>query len=189
MHIASALQKDMRALTSALDRPNADLSQSLSRLTTSARSAVESFLGLSLLVPSAPGTGFRVFAAGADPDLARASLFLGLYEADPGAHEFATIGVVLYARTPGAFVDIAADALWLGMAGEVQLDAHLPVPTDPTPATYLQDESTINQALGVLVEGGATLDGARAGLGQRARSSHQTTASAARRVLDELKGT
>lgn len=96
---------------------------------------------------------------------------------------------MLYAITPGAFVDLAADARWLYVASDVRLDEHLPAPTDPTPTTYLDDQSTIIQALGVIVAAGATLDEATARLGEHARSGQVTTLSAAHRILAGLEGT
>lgn len=186
MHIPAALQRDLRALTDALDRPDADLAASLAELVASARLAVGSYLGLSLLVGSE--IGLSVFGDTADPSHASTSLFLGLSPTGGAKEESTVLGVVLYAGVPGAFVDLAADAGWLGVGGEVRLDQHLPAPTDPTSSTYLADQSTINQAIGVLVGGGATLEEARARLDEHARSGRVTRVAAASRILDELEG-
>ncbi len=100
----------------------------------------------------------------------------------------AVVGVVLYARVPGAFVDLAAEARWLAVAGAVRLDQHLPPPAEMATSTYLGDQSAVNQALGVLLAGGETLEGAQAALEERARTGRTTTVAAARRILAELEG-
>ncbi|HEY0118000.1 MAG TPA: hypothetical protein VGC04_04395 [Cellulomonas sp.] len=187
MHIPAALGRDLRALNDALDSPDADLTGSITALASSARLAVESYLGLSLLVPAAPDQLLlTAYDDGADPAQARTSLFLTLPPAPGTAVASVVVGVVLYARVPGAFVDLAADARWLDIAGVVDLDRHLPAPAETTPATYLGDQSAVNQALGVLVAGGRTLDDARSALAEQARADEMTTADAARRILAEL---
>ena len=95
-------------------------------------------------------------------------------------------GVVLYARVPGAFVDLAADAGWLDATRVVRVDEHLPARADSSASTYLLDQSTVDQAIGVLLARGATLDGARVALAERARAGRTTRAEVARRILAEL---
>lgn len=188
MHLSGALQRDLRALSDALDLPEGDLLGLVTELAASVRLAVESYLGMSLLIASTPDLALSVFDDAADPPRALTSLFLGLSPPGDVPAESTVLGVVLYARVPGAFVDLAADAQWLGATGAVRLDEHLPAPTDGAPNTYLEDLSTVNQALGVLVAGGSTLDEARARLDDHARADGATRVAAARRVLAGLDG-
>jgi hypothetical protein len=71
--------------------------------------------------------------------------------------------LVLYAATPGAFIDLAADlnyALGLHPAA-LTLDDDLTEPVSGTGITGLTSQSTINQALGVLIDRGHTPEAAR----------------------------
>ncbi len=187
MHLPATVQQDLQALTDALDDPDADLSGSFTRLAASVRLTVQSYLGLSLLVASGPDdTVLTVFDDVADRSLARTSLFLALSATEGSTDEPTLTGLVLYAGTPGAFVDLAADAAWLDVAHALSLDHHLPAPTDTTPSTFLGDRSTINEALGVLLSDGTTLQHARAELHHRAQDGRVSDVSAARRILAEL---
>jgi hypothetical protein len=78
--------------------------------------------------------------------------------------------VILYAATPGAFVDLAADLSWLAglELDEFALDQHLNLPVDPETAGVGQAASLINQAIGVLVARGRTLGAASDELDARA---------------------
>ena len=184
MHIPAALQRDLRALTEALDHSDADLSESLAQLAASVRQAVASYVGMSLLnTGTSQDIVLTVFEDDAERSLARTSIFLALLPT--GAGDASVTGIVLYASRPGAFVDLAADARWLGVPDMVSLDLHLPAPP-ATRSTVLEDRSTIDQALGVLLAGGATPHGAKVALAERARTEQVTEAGAARRVLAEL---
>ena len=188
MHIPAGVQRDLRALTDALDGPDADLSGSITALASSARLAVESFLGMALLIASGPrDIVLTAYDDGADPAQARTSLFLASPPTGGAAPESIVTGVVLYARVPGAFVDLAADARWLDDTAAVSVDQHLPAPTDTAPSTLLGDRSTVNQALGVLLARGATLEEAAAALEERARAGIVTVVGAAQGILAELE--
>ncbi len=188
MQMPAALQRDLQALTDALDDPDADLAGSFTQLAASVRLTVESYLGLSLLVASWPDdTVLTVFDDFADRSLARTSLFLALSAAATSTDEPTLTGLVLYAATPGAFVDLAVDAAWLEVAHALSLDHHLPPPTDTTPSTVLADRSTVNQALGVLLSRGATLQRARAELRRRPEDGQVSEVGVARRILAELE--
>ena len=73
--------------------------------------------------------------------------------------------VVFYAARPGAFVDLAADTSFAySLDGHVRLDEHLPSPDHPTgpPGVSGHTElSTINQAIGALLDRGHTTTEAR----------------------------
>lgn len=83
--------------------------------------------------------------------------------ADPGRPG---IQVVLYAATPGAFVDMAADLAFLtGIALDgADLDQHQSLAGEPDITGVIQDQSVIDEAIGVLIAGGRTGDQACAEL-------------------------
>lgn len=184
MPIPAALERDLRALTDALDGPDADLSGSIAALASSARRAVGSYLGLSVLITVGPDD-VALTLYDDNPSQARTSIYLASPAGEPAAERIVT-GVVLYARVPGAFVDLAADAGWLDATRVVRVDEHLPARADSSASTYLLDQSTVDQAIGVLLARGATLDGARVALAERARAGRTTRAEVARRILAEL---
>lgn len=196
MRVPTALERDLRALSAALDGADADLVALLTDLAGSVRGVVESYLGLAVLVGPAADGAPGILDEGCDLSPARASLFVGAPATSEPLPPWVPVGVVLFARTPGAFVDLAADASWLGIGAHVRLDEHVPLPAGwaagagvavgRTPHTYVSGQGAINQALGVLVAGGATLEEARAALGSRARGAGVTAAAAARGLLAEL---
>jgi hypothetical protein len=93
----------------------------------------------------------------------------------------------LYARRPGAFVDLAADLSWLGGDGlsSVPLDDALGVDLDSSP-TGLAQASTINQAIGILIERGFNPAEARGELDDLAARSHRDLSTAAQSVVDAV---
>ncbi len=100
-------------LTEALDEPGTDIAHSLHRLTLDAAAAVTSYLGLSVVV-SHSDSPFTVtaLAEGALAGDIRTSLHLSL----PGPNDpqnSPAVAIILYAGSPGAFVDLAADLAWL----------------------------------------------------------------------------
>ncbi len=87
--------------------------------------------------------------------------------------------VVLYAGSPGTFVDLAADLAWLTDRpfSDFVLDQHLPVPVERCSTTSLFEVSVINQAIGALIGQGytpeqaerhLTAEGAAAGISRHA---------------------
>ncbi len=87
--------------------------------------------------------------------------------------------LVLYAGSPGTFVDLAADLAWLTARplSDFVLDQHLPAPAERSAATSLFEASVINQAIGALIGQGytpeqaerhLTAEGAAAGLSRHA---------------------
>ncbi len=188
MPIPASMQRDLRALSDALDDPDADLSGSIAQLAASVRLTSASYLGLSLLVASSPeDLVLPVFDEASDRSMARTSLFMSLSPSDGSSDEPTLTGIVLYAATPGAFVDLAADARWLDLADSLSLDQHLPAPADATP-TVLLDRSAINQALGVLLARGITLEQAKVDLAGRADGGRMSRVDAARGILAEVEG-
>lgn len=173
--ITPGLAAELDLLTQALDLPGTDLAETVMRLAADARTAVASYLGLSVAI-TANRAQFDLTAlderTGAD-DI-RASVLIPLSTA-PGAARTgpASVALILYAATPGAFIDLAADLSWITgrTLTEFSLDAHLTLPSGHTEPTPLADTSAINQALGVLIGRGSVPEQAERDLYARAVSA------------------
>lgn len=158
MKIAAALAAELGFLTAALDEPDADVANSLSRLTAGAAIAIPTFLGLSVtVVGSDPPFAFTTFVEGVGTGDVRTSLRLAL----PGvgdARPLLAVVVILYAGSPGTFVDLAADLAWLTARAltDFVLDQHLPAAAEQGSATRRFEVSVINQAIGALIGQGYT---------------------------------
>ncbi len=178
MKVNAALAADLGILTAALDEPGAVVAHSLRRLAADAAAAVPNFLGLSVTVArSDPPFAFTAFAEAAGTGDVRTSLRLALSGGDDIG--LPAVVLVLYAGSPGAFVDLTADLAWLTAQplSDFVLDQHLPARADECSATSLFEASVINQAIGVLISRGCTpeqaerhltAEGADAGLSRHA---------------------
>jgi len=183
-----SLAADLAALHAALDEPGPDIAQGLRQLAAAVATAVPSYLGLSVVAThnhssftvtllddgaTAGDVGTSILLAGPNPD---------------DRHDVPAVAFILYARSPGAFVDLAADVAWLtgGPPTEFALDAHLGVPAEPDIATPIAAESAINQAIGVLIGRGFTAEQARWELDIRAARSGIERVTAAHIVLARL---
>jgi hypothetical protein len=71
--------------------------------------------------------------------------------------------LVLYAGSPGTFVDLAADLAWLTAQppSDFVIDQHLPAPAEWDAATSLFEATVINQAIGALIGQGHTPEQAK----------------------------
>ena len=187
MKISAALAADLGILTTALDEPAADVLQSLQRLGVDAQAAVPTFLGLSVTAAgSDPPFTFTIFEEDA-ADGVGASLSLTL----PGVGEgwaSPSVALILYARTPGTFVDLAADLAWLTgrPPSDFALDQHLSVPAGSDAGTSLRAASVINQAIGVLIARGYTPRQAHSKLDTQADRARTDRDTAAQVILDTL---
>ena len=187
MKISAALAADLGILTAALDEPAADVLHSLHRLGVDARAAVPTYLGLSVSVDgSDPPFTFTIFEEDA-ADGVGASLSLTL----PGVGEgwvSPSVALVLYARTPGTFVDLAADLAWLTgrPPSDFALDQHLSAPAGSDAGTSLRAASVINQAIGVLIGRGYTPRHAHSKLDTQADRARTDRDTAAQVILDTL---
>jgi hypothetical protein len=187
MKISAAMAADLGILTAALDEPGADVLHSLHRLGVDAHAAVPSFLGLSVTVDgSDPSFAFTSFEEGA-ADGVRTSLRLTL----PGAGEDSAsppVALILYAGTPGTFVDLAADLAWLTgrPPSDFALDQHLSVPAWSDAGTSLRVASVINQAIGVLIGRGYTPRQAHSTLDSQAHGAGTDRYTTAQSILDTL---
>ena len=113
MKITAAMAADLGILTAALDQPGTGVAQSLRQLAADATAAIPTYLGLSVTVDgSDPPFRFTTLSDGVVPGDVRTSLGLAL----PGlgdARLLPVVVLVLYAGSPGTFVDLAADLAWL----------------------------------------------------------------------------
>jgi hypothetical protein len=170
VEITAVVAADLAALTEALEEPGADLATTLDQLAADAKLAVGTFLGLTVRVTIGDRlSNLTAFEAGAVPGDIRASLLMPLQDGVNGESIEAGTDLVLYAGTPGAFTDLAADLAWLSGRDltEFALDQHLVVP-ERDGADGLSALSLINQAIGVLIARGRTPEQAESDLNARA---------------------
>jgi hypothetical protein len=182
VEIAAALVADLALLSEALDEPEADVVESLRSLVADVRSSVGSYLGLTLTVTgSEPPLTITALEDDADPADVAASIRVPL---DVGGADI-QISLVLYATTPGAFVDLAADLSWLTGRdlGDFALDRHVIGPDKLDGADGLGAASVINQAIGVLIGRGHTPSQARRELNSRATAAGTERHIAAAEIL------
>ncbi len=185
MTIPPGLAAELALLTEALDLPDVGMAEILTHLAADARSAVESYLGLSVVIAAHQSTfGLTFLNENAHPEQITTSLLVPLAAAADGAE--GSITLILYAETPGAFVDLAVDLAWITgrPAEEFVLDEHRSLPTDST--ARLSHLSSINQALGVLIEQGSTPEQSEQELAARAAIAGIELAAAAALILAAL---
>jgi hypothetical protein len=190
VEIDAALAADLGILTAALDEPGADVAHSLRQLTADTTAAIPTFLGLSVTVDgSDPPFTFTTFVKGAGAGDARTSLSLALPDvSDVGL--LPALVVVLYAASPGTFVDLAADLAWLTARplSDFVLDQHLPAPAERGAATGLFEVSVINQAIGALIGEGYTFEQAEHHLTAEGADAGISRHAVGLRILAALDG-
>ena len=188
MNITTGLAGDLRLLTAALDEPGTDIAEGLQQLAFDARTAVGSYQGLSLsLSRSDPSYTCTYLDDGVLAGDIATSLRLTLPA--PGASRVPSpVVLTLYAGSPGAFVDLAADLAWLTArpSSEFVLDRDLPIPAGVRTGTPLAAASVINEAIGVLIGRGDTPQQADRRLNSRAAAAGTDRYGAARLVLATL---
>jgi hypothetical protein len=183
VEMSDAVTADLAALSEALEDPDADLAELVQRLGDSCSLAVGSYLGFSIsLVVDEVVVSVSVLEEFLDPsEIATSVMFslTALGDHAPGGE------IVLYAGTPGAFVDLAADLTYALRAGPdaVRLDQHLTPPDPALGASGLTALSEQNQAIGILLERGHDHDKALAELKRLARLDAISVQSAAQRLI------
>lgn len=200
MEITATQAADLTPLTAALHDPAADpatdIADTVLVLAADARLAVRSFLGLTVTVTIAGHAG-----GAADPVVLR----LTLLDEDLDPSDIATslrlpgptdgagpgppgIAVVLYAATPGAFVDMAADLSFLTGRefAAADLDQHRGLAAEADITGVLQVETAVHEAIGVLIARGRTREQAYAELDGLADAAHTHRAAEASRILTAL---
>ena len=187
MKIGAALAADVGILTAALDEPGADVLRSLHQLGVDAQAAVPTYLGLSVTVDgSDPRFTFTTLEDGTADDI-HTSLRLTLPGVGDGRAS-PSVALILYAGTPGTFVDLTADLAWITgrPPSDFALDQHLSVPAGSDSGTYLRAASVINQAIGVLIGRGHTPAHAHRELDTQADSAGTDRHTTAQFILDTL---
>ena len=158
MNITTGLATDLRCLTAALDEPGADIAHSLHKMAADTQGAVRSYLGLNVSVSrSDPLFTFTCLNDGVVAGDIATSLRLTLPSIGDSRAPPA-VALILYAGSPGAFVDLAADLAWLTARplSDFVLDQHVTIPAGSDSGAQLSAASVINQAIGVLIGFGYT---------------------------------
>jgi hypothetical protein len=185
VEITAAVAADLAALTEALDEPDADLAMLLHQLAADAKFAVGTFVGLTIrvIIGDQPSK-LTVFEHGAASGDVKASMLIPMHAIVDGARAETTIDMILYARAPGAFTDLAADLAWLAGLDLVDftLNQHLIVP-ERDEVDGLFARSLINQAIGMLIARGSTSEQAERELAARAVRDGLDRHIAARQIL------
>ena len=156
MNITTGLATDLRRLTAALDEPGADIAHSLRKMAADTQAAVRTYVGLNVS-RSDPLFTFTYLNDGVVAGDIATSLRLTLPSiGDSWAPP--AVALILYAGSPGAFVDLAADLAWLTARplSDFVLDQHLTIPAGSDSGAQLSAASVINQAIGVLIGFGYT---------------------------------
>lgn len=181
MDLPAALRADLATLGAALAE-EVDLESPLHALNADLKAAVPSYLGITMtVVTPTHEVGFTILIDAAGKPVTT-SLRIPLGN-DPDAKTAAKL--VVYAGTPGALVDLAADmgyALALGPAALV-LDGDLTAPPDTFGLTGLADHAAINQAIGVLIGRGHTPESAQHELQRLATLDHDNLRVAAEALI------
>jgi hypothetical protein len=184
--ISPALAADLKSLTGILGRPEAYLELLLHGLCEAITQAVQSYLGLSLILiidgDPITLTAMEDSPESGEPAAIATSMQLPLHAlcaAEPDSV------IVFYAATAGAFVDFAADTSFsLGLELEsVVLDKHLTTPPSAIGLSGLQDLSRVNTAVGILIGQGRTPEGALDELDRRAGQAGLTRRDAAQVLI------
>jgi hypothetical protein len=190
--LSTGLIKQLQELTIGIGADDHAVDTSLAALVVDLKVAVRSYCGLQLTITQ---NGFPVVLTSFTElnGSVATSLRLQLWLLDPALE--AASRVVFYARTPGAFVDLAADLAYaLGDADTmdkkgkrnhrgnrfeqvnghrpgIELDADLPPPSRVSGLSGLADLSTINRAVGVLIGNGHHPDDAHETLREQAAAA------------------
>lgn len=177
MSSSESLANAFAILSAAADDDDIDLGTRLRELIKAAELAVDSYLGMTLVIDSHEVSVTAICR----PTEVAASLKVLLTRLDTGG----PIGTLtLYASTPGAFVDLAADLTYA-------LDVHhsaLVLDHDLTPDAEadihsLDGHTTINRAIGALIERGHTPESANLELKRLTALGAGDTAITAEAVL------
>ena len=177
MDISAALAADLALLTQALDDSGIDLEAGLRAFTADVKVAVASFTGMTMTIAF---DGHDVsFTVHDDATIQPAtSLLIPLATVTP-TDPASTL--LLYAATPGAFVDLAADLIYALRIEPTALvlDGHFDPRAGSGGITGLDEHSAINQAIGVLIGRGHTPESAQHELQRLATLDHDNLRVAA----------
>jgi hypothetical protein len=184
VNLSAALAADLDMLSAAIQNSDGGLEPVLQSLAKELQAAVESYVGLTITIAA---EGHRIsFTTSERGATATTSLSIPLTALAGGE---AGSSLVLYATTPGAFVDLAADLAWVLeiKPSALVLDQHVAAPAPSDGVTGLSELATINRAIGALIELGHTPESARAELRRHADLDSGDMPAAAQRILDGLR--
>ena len=190
--LSGRLANALTALTLVLDEPAADLADSLAALALAARFAVPSYTGLAMRATvGGRDLGFTTLDEHDSHLPSATSLRLAmspLPDAAGGLEPFPSIMLILYAATPGAFVDLCADLAWFSGIGvhELAVDEDLTPPVLRRIDIALAEMSSIDQAVGVMIGRGSTPEQALAHLADLCRASGRSQHAEAEHLLASL---
>lgn len=195
MEITAALAADLDLLNDALHDPSVEpmvtVTDTIRLLAADARAAVSSFLGLTVTVAEGGGANrvalrFTLLDDHVDPRDIGTSLKLP--RSIGAATDRPDISVVLYAGTPGAFVDMAADLSFLTghQFDAATLDQHHGLASEADITGVLHTKTEIHEAIGVLIARGRTSEQASAELDALADAAGTDRAIEADRILVAL---
>lgn len=193
--LSAPLAAALTALTLALDEPGVDVADTVAGFARASRLAISSYLGMSVHA-TVNGREFDFTTLDeCDTSMAIAtSLRLAVDPSPYPAAEvdaFPAIVLILYATTPGAFVDLSADLAWLHRTGATRA-TDIALDQDLIPAVFRRIDialgvlSSIDQATGVLIERGSTPDQARSQLAVLSAASGRTLHAEAEHLLTSL---
>ncbi len=196
MEISAAVAAELSLLEDTVFDPGTDpepgVMDTVLRLAADARGAVPSFQGLTVtLTGHAPVDGvvlrFTLLEDHVDARDVGTSLRL-LPPADASAHPRPGVAIVLYAGTPGAFVDMAADHSYATGRGSAvaDLDQHRGLARAADITGVLGAETTIGEAIGVLIARGRTREQAVAEIDTLADAAHVNRSTQAATILATL---
>lgn len=188
MKFTASLAAELATLNAALDKPGSDIGEGLRQLAALVTAAVPSYLGLSVVAAQHDSSStVTLLEDGVTAGDVGTSILLAWPNPGDG-HDVATVAFILYARSPGAFVDLAADVAWLTESPptEFMLDAHLGVAAEPDTASSMAAASVINQAIGVLIGRGYTTRQALWALDAQAAGGESNRLKAAHVILGRL---
>lgn len=156
--IPPTLAADLRSLVGVLDVPDLELEQAVASLRQDVRNAIPSFVGLRLTLV-VQGHAVVLTSLEEETDEPTTSLAIPLRES---SGSLAAAELVLFAATPGAFVDLAADADYSHFArgGDLRQDQDLVVPLR-SGLTGVAELTMVNRAIGLLIGRGMTPDQAQ----------------------------
>ena len=189
MDLSENLLAALAALSGAISDDGTDLAAILAVLQDDLVAAVPSYLGLRLTVTTDGSPTVMRTSGPTDPvaDSIRASIRV------PSVAVTGADGVddiVFYAAAPHAFDELAGDTRRLfGLDGQVQLDQHLDGVRREANSLSLrgvEQRSTIDQAIGVLIDRGHTPEQASDELARRARVDGHSLHRSAQSILAEL---
>jgi len=185
--VTTALAENIRELFTTLDQAPSLVEESLASLRRDLKLAVRSSVGLTLTVVMHPGQPITLTSIDHFTDASDiiTSMRLPLNWAALEAGSM----IIFYAGLPGAFVDLAADLTYsLHLApGTIVLDQDTAAPVSESGLTGATESSTVDQAIGVLIDRGHTPTTAGAHLKSQASEFHRDVHHAATRVLRSVQ--